>query len=1031
MSSDYKLAIKIAGELDSSLSAAVKSAQGMLDGLNGGGKGKGVLQTIGSAAGGVMKTIAKASAGSLAVIGGTAAAATKAAVDTGKEFESAMSDLAGTAGITRVSEEYAQLEAAARNVGATTNKTATESAEALKYMALAGWSTEDSISALGDMVKLSSASGTDLARTSDLVTDSMGALGLTMKDYSGYMDMVARADSAANYSASEFMEAMIGAGGAARMLGIDVTELGTAAGILANNGTKGSEAGTKLNSIFARMAGQTKPVQEALAALGTTITDDQGNFLSMEQMFGNIKQGLAGIADESERAKIMKDLFGTHNLSEAQYLLDSIGEGGDWESLFNNLDNAKNGMDELGNAADTLDERYATATDNLQGDLDVMKSAASDFGIEIYQSIVGDGEGGLRGAVQEVTNIIGQLKEAFATEGLSGLAQGIADAIGDVSTKIAEKAPQAIQDAQEFSSKLITELGNTKNADAISSAVSGIVTNLGAGFLTYTGDFAVAAGNIMLGITNALAEDDVGARIGEAASGMVTKIGNWFAENGDDFGTAAGNLISSLATGLADHAGEIMSAGIDIAGGIAKGLISGAAVLVTHVPQIIGSLLQAILTDGIPSLLEAGVALGHALLDGLLNIGSAIQEWWSNMWDMSQYDLPPDTAAYISDHVQEINAAVQESVQSGALEVDLNPAALEYLQLMTDGTLSLAEAQSQLENYDARVGNQIGDTNFDYTDMEAAITAYKIAAQQAAEEAMASGEEMTQAASDMSAGISEETQAMVDNLNSQAKSMTQTSDVIQTEFEDMKASFNAEDLSAGALESLIAAVGAGNIDEVAAQINGALNEIQTAASTATTAVQTDFEAMGSTVTTVGNQAVSDAQATGQGIMSAFMSINLFWVGNQMMQGLRNGIIAGGHAAIAAAQQIASQIESTMRSAMQIQSPSRVMEGIGEYIPAGLAVGMENGIPDVQTATTNMAGAVTGDSFSKSMQTFNSPASAAPGQTINGGGITFAPQITITGNASQGDVQNALQWSMAEFRRMYERMMADDRRTAFA
>jgi hypothetical protein len=151
----------------------------------------------------------------------------------------------------------------------------------------------------------------------------------------------------------------------------------------------------------------------------------------------------------------------------------------------------------------------------------------------------------------------------------------------------------------------------------------------------------------------------------------------------------------------------------------------------------------------------------------------------------------------------------------------------------------------------------------------------------------------------------------------------------------------------------------------------------------------------------------------------------------MMQGLRNGIIAGGHAAIAAAQQIASQIESTMRSAMQIQSPSRVMEGIGEYIPAGLAVGMENGIPDVQAATTNMAGAVTGDSFSKSMQTFNGPASAAPGQTINGGGITFAPQITITGNASQGDVQNALQWSMAEFRRMYERMMADDRRTAFA
>ena len=1018
MSSDYKLAIKIAGELDSSLSSAVKSAQAQLDSLNSGGKGKGLVQSLGSAAAGWAKTIAKASAGSLAMIAGTAAAGAKAAISVGQEFEDSMADLAGTAGITLDSEEFTAYETAAREVGATTNKTATEAAQALKYMALAGWEPTRSIEALDEMVKLSSASGMDLAQTSDMVTDSMGALGLTAEDYGRYMDFVATADSAANYSAEEFMATMIKSGGAARTLQMSYEDVAAAAGVFANNGLKGEEAGTALNSIFRQLS--KSKVKDALHDAGVEVFDATGNFRGMETVLKDINTATANMSVEDKSA-LLNTVAGRY-ASQMQYLLDSVQEGGDWGTLLD-----QNFADVEGN----LSQRYDTMTDTLTGDLDKMKSAAGDFGIEIYKSIVGDGEGGLRGAVQEVTNIIGQLKEAFATEGLSGLAQGIADAIGDVSTKIAEKAPQAIQDAQEFSSKLIKELGNTKNADAIGSAVSGIVTNLGAGFLTYTGDFAVAAGNIMLGITNALAEDDVGARIGEAASGMVTKIGNWFAENGDDFGTAAGNLISSLATELADHAGEIMSAGIDIAGGIAKGLISGAAVLITHVPQIIGSLLQAILTDGIPSLLEAGVALGHALLDGLLNIGSAIQEWWSNMWDMSQYDLPPDTAAYISDHVQEINAAVQESVQSGALEVDLNPAALEYLQLMTDGTLSLADAQAQLENYDARVGNQIGDTNFDYTDMEAAITAYKIAAQQAAEEAMASGEQMTQAASDMSAGISEETQAMVDNLNSQAKSMTQTSDVIQTEFEDMKASFNAEDLSAGALESLIAAVGAGNIDEVAAQINGALTEIQTAASTATTAVQTDFEAMGSTVSTVGNQAVSDAQATGQGIMSAFMSINLFWVGNQMMQGLRNGIIAGGHAAIAAAQQIASQIESTMRSAMQIQSPSRVMEGIGEYIPAGLAVGMENGIPDVQTATTNMAGAVTGDSFSKSMQTFNSPASAAPGQTINGGGITFAPQITITGNASQGDVQNALQWSMAEFRRMYERMMADDRRTAFA
>lgn len=1035
MSSDYKLAIKIAGELDSSLSAAVKSAQGMLDGLNGGGKGKGVLQTIGSAAGGVMKTIAKASAGSLAVIGGTAAAATKAAVDTGKEFESAMSDLAGTAGITRASEEYAQLEAAARNVGATTNKTATESAEALKYMALAGWSTEDSIQALDDMVKLSSASGTDLARTSDLVTDSMGALGLTMKDYGGYMDMVARADSAANYSASEFMEAMIGAGGAARMLGIDVTELGTAAGILANNGTKGSEAGTKLNSIFARMAGQTKPVQEALAALGTTITDDQGNFLSMEQMFGNIKQGLAGIADESERARIMKDLFGTHNLSEAQYLLDSIGEGGDWESLYTNLDNAKAGVDELGNAADTLDERYATATDNLQGDLDVMKSAASDFGIEIYQSIVGDGEGGLRGAVQEVTNIIGQLKEAFQTEGLSGLAQGIADAIGDVSTKIAEKAPQAIQDAQEFSSKLITELGNTKNADAIGSAVSGIVTNLGAGFLTYTGDFAVAAGNIMTGIVQGLNDEGAGAQIGEAASAMIGKIGDWFAENGGELGTAAGQLISSLAESLASNAGNIVSAGIDIVSGLAQGLITGAGVLIGSAPQIVMDIIGGIL-ESIPHMFEAGAALASALLDGLLSMGEGINNFFYDMMTVGDVDL--GSVADYANIAPEINAAISQGLDEGAY-LSGQSAAQEIMRGIADGTYDLGELQGMLD---------AGDTgDLDFGDVSTAVATYAEAVQQLREAGVGAEEslaETQQAASETASGISADTQALIDSANGTADSVGSLGDTIQQELNaakegavssvnEAKAALNTdltEGMNADTLGSLIESIDTGNIDQVVAQLNSAMTEIQTATSTATTQVSADFTSMGSTVSTTGSQAVADCQAAASGITSAFAAVNLSSIASAMMVGLTAGIRAGGQAAVAAARSIASEIASVMQSALQIHSPSRVMEGIGEYIPAGLAVGMENGIPDIQTATTNMAGAVTGDSFSKSMQTFNSPASA-PGQTNNGGGITFAPQITITGNASQGDVQNALQWSMAEFRRMYERMMADDRRTAFA
>lgn len=1050
MSSDYKLAIKIAGELDSSLASAVKSAQSMLNGLNGGKKSgfAGVMESAGKAAANGMKTLMQMSAGSLTVMAGAAAAASKAAIDTGMDFESAMSNLAGTAGISTASEEFAQLEAAARQVGATTNKTATESAEALRYMALAGWSTEDSISALDDMVKLSSASGVDLARTSDLVTDSMGALKLGMNDYASYMDMVAQADSAANYSADQFMETMIGAGGSARLLGVDVKDLAAAAGVLANNGTKGSEAGTALNGMFTRLAKNSKPVAESLAAIGVSLDDGNGNFKAFPQMLADIKTGLAGVEDNTQRAAIAANLFGTNYQSEAQYLLDSIQIMEDGSVSFgafaDELANAYDGVDANGDAIDVLGERYATATDNLKGDLDTMKSAASDFGIEIHKSIVGDGEGGgLRGAVQEVTTIIGDLKTAFQVEGLSGLADGIADAIGDVSTKIAEKAPQAIQDAQEFASKLITELGNTENATAIGDAVSGIVTNLGAGFLTYTGDFAVAAGNIMTGIVQGLNDEGAGAQIGEAASAMIGKIGDWFSENGGELGTAAGQLISSLAESLASNAGNIVSAGIDIVSGLAQGLITGAGVLIGSAPQIVMDIIGGIL-ESIPNMFEAGAALASALLDGLLSMGEGINDFFYDMMTVGDVDL--GSVADYANIAPEINAAISQGLDEGAY-LSGQSAAQEIMRGLTDGTYTIEGLQGMLD---------AGDTgDLDFGDVSAAVAEYATAVQQlreagvGAEESLAATEE---AAAATASGISAETQSLIDSANGTADGVSAVGDTIQQELNaakeaattsvnEAKAALNTdltEGMNADTLGSLIESIDTGNIDQVVAQLNSAMTEIQTATSTATTQVSADFTSMGSTVSTTGSQAVADCQAAASGITSAFAAVNLSSIASAMMAGLTAGIRAGGQAAVAAARSIASEIASVMRSALQIHSPSRVMEGIGEFIPAGLAVGMQAGIPDVQSATRSLADSVaTNDSLSSPLRQFNAgydDAPAAGGQApAEGGGATinFAPQITITGNASQQDVQNALAWSMEEFRRMYERMQADDRRMSFA
>ena len=1042
--SDAKLTIAIGGKLDASLTSAVNSAEGMLDRLNG-GSGKSGISKVFSGIGQTISAVGKASMASLAGITSGMIAAGTASVNTGMDFESAMSDLAGTAGITKSSEAFAQYQDAAREVGATTNKTATEAAEALKYMALAGWDVNDSTAALSDMVKLSSASGTDLARTSDLVTDSMGALNLSMEDYGGYMDMVARADSAANYSSAQFMETMIGAGGSARMLGVDVTELATAAGILANNGTKGSEAGTKLNSMFARLAGNSKPVQDALAKLDTTITDNSGNFLSFEGMLGNVKTSLAGIADESERAQIMKDLFGTHNLSEAQYLLDSIGEGGAWDGLQTNLENAKNGVDEFGNAADTLNERYSTATDNLQGDLDTLKSTISDFGIEIYDSLVG-GEGtGIRGAVQEATTIVNDLKEAFKVDGLDGLATGIGEAIGDVSTTIGEKGATAITDAGDFATQLVNAIGG-EGAD-VGGAAAKIITSIGTSFAKYTDDFVIAGGKLVQGLMDGLVAEGTAEQWATGLGTMVTNIGNWFSENGESLGVAAGTIVTQLATQIGEHSGEILTGGIKIIGGIAKGIVAGLPILVAQLPSVLGDIATAIVTEGVPALFNAGAEIAAALGEGIASVAEA--------WDTY---VPEDMAEIFDssllnsygENVEEVNAKMIELANTSG-NFQLTGLQTELL----EGTTTLEEVfaqMSELDPYDIEYAEMAEDLQGYSSLMQAAMEELGISFDSVEESAEAMGtalgESIPEGAESTLTGMGDAASEVEANIGSIDEQMNALIDTIQTANET---TIDPSTMSTDALSTIIESIDTGNIDQITTQFQTAMTTLSTSANTASTSVQTSLTTMGTNsltavttsltgmVTTMSTSFVSmitSASVTANSIYTSFASIDLGSVADNMMAGLIAGIQAGGATAISEAQRIASEIAATMAGALKISSPSKVTEEIGNFTGQGLVVGMQGAESDIYSAAADMADAAQQGTASNVLRTFAGGGSAATAPQMGaaqagGGQVVFSPQITITGNASEEDVRSALSWGIEQFRQMYRQMQAEDKRTAFA
>lgn len=322
------------------------------------------------------------------------------AVETYSSFEQAM---ANTAAIARASgTDFERLEEAALEMGKATTKTATEASEALGYMALAGWSVDDSITALEPVLRLSEATQMDLATCSDLVTDSMSALGLSVDELSGYLDVCTAANNNANTTAEALMESLIGCGGAAKTVGVDITDTATALGVLANNGTKGAEAGTALNSMLVRMTSKDAAIT-AMEALGVSAFDAAGNFIGLEEVLVDLQQALSTLSAE-EQAAYMSKIAGTNYYTEMSYLLGAVAESADgtasaWDSLSGALENSDGALMNMA----------ATVTDTLSTSFQILNSATEDAQIHLVDAFGDD----LKDLILDLAAFIPELTENF------------------------------------------------------------------------------------------------------------------------------------------------------------------------------------------------------------------------------------------------------------------------------------------------------------------------------------------------------------------------------------------------------------------------------------------------------------------------------------------------------------------------------------------------------------------------------------------------------------------------------------------
>ena len=362
------------------------------------------LKTVGSAIEGVGQKLMPVTA----AVGGIATAAVKVASD----FDSAMSQVAAVSGAT--GKELEALRDKAREMGSRTKFSASEAAEAMNYMAMAGWKTSDMLSGIEGIMNLAAASGEDLAVTSDIVTDALTALGLSAADSGHFADILAAVSSNANTNVSMMGETFKYCAPVAGALGFTAEDTAEAIGLMANAGIKSSQAGTAMRTMLTSLTGEVTFVGDAFGELTVQTVNADGSMRSLGDILGDCRAAFAQMS-EAERAANAEDLVGKNAMSGFLAVMNAAP--GDIEKLNNAINNC-----------DGTAERMAeTMQDNLAGQLTILKSQLEELAIsigEILMPSIRQIVGWIQGLVDWLNGLDEGTKKVIVTVALVAAALG-------------------------------------------------------------------------------------------------------------------------------------------------------------------------------------------------------------------------------------------------------------------------------------------------------------------------------------------------------------------------------------------------------------------------------------------------------------------------------------------------------------------------------------------------------------------------------------------------------------------------------
>lgn len=524
----------------------------------------------------------------------------KETMNVGMNFEQAMAKVSAVSGAT--GKDLDDLTAKAKEMGSKTKFTATESAEAFNYMAMAGWKTSDMLNGIEGIMNLAAASGEDLATTSDIVTDALTAMGYSAKESGRLADVMAAASSNSNTNVSMMGETFKYVAPIVGALGYSMEDTAVSIGLMANSGIKAEKAGTALRSILTRLSAPPKACAEAMDALGISITNADGTMKPLSQLIDELREKFKGLS-ETQQTQYAKGIAGQEAMSGLLAIVKAAPE--DVEKLTDAINNSNGAAQSM---ADTMNN-------TVSGQITLLKSKIEGIMIKIFEKA----SGSIRQAIDKIS-------EALDTIDWDKFAQEVGDALNKVidlfkwfvdNKELVVGAITAILTAftigkiASFINTIVT-LGTTlAGIPAVVSAVSAAGTALGAVFTFITGPIGIAI-----------------AAIGAIVAGFIAL---W--NNCEEFRNFWINLWENIKTGLENAWSSISTFFTETIPGAFTNLLTtiqgwwnNVVTFITNIPTYVSQIIQSVITFFNELPYKIGYAIGE-MLGHIIKFGQDAWTW--------------------------------------------------------------------------------------------------------------------------------------------------------------------------------------------------------------------------------------------------------------------------------------------------------------------------------------------------------------------------------------------------------------------